>query len=64
MVGDSAAMTDEVLVRVPLDPERLEQLRQLALAERRATSDQAAIILTRALERRSRRASRSADADR
>jgi hypothetical protein len=48
-------MSDEVLVRVPLDADTLEHLRQLALAERRATSDQAAVILTRALARRSRR---------
>jgi hypothetical protein len=46
--------SDESLVRVPLDAETLGRLREVALAERRATSDQAAVILTRALARRSK----------
>lgn len=50
-----AAMSDEVLVRVPLDSASLERLRELALSERRATSDQASILLERALARQSRR---------
>lgn len=36
-------------IRVPLDPETLARLREQAIAERRATSDQAAILLIRAL---------------
>jgi hypothetical protein len=43
------------MVRVPLDPETVRALRELALAERRATGDQAAVILMRALARRQRR---------
>lgn len=42
-------------IRVPLDPETVARLRERALAERRATSDEAAVILTRALRRRPRR---------
>jgi len=42
-------------IRVPLDPETVARLRQRALAERRATSDEAAVILTRALARPARR---------
>jgi plasmid stability protein len=42
-------------IRVPLDPETVERLRQRALTERRATSDEAAVILTRALARQARR---------
>jgi plasmid stability protein len=42
-------------IRVPLDPETVARLRQRALAERRATSDEAAVILTRALARRGQR---------
>ena len=42
-------------IRVPLDPETIARLRERALAARRATSDEAAVILTRALARRSRR---------
>jgi plasmid stability protein len=42
-------------IRVPLDPETVARLRSRALAERRATSDEAAVILTRALARAARR---------
>ena len=42
-------------IRVPLDPETLARLRERALAARRATSDEAAVILTRALARRPQR---------
>jgi hypothetical protein len=42
-------------IRVPLDPETLARLRAMALAERRATSDEAAVILTRAVARRAAR---------
>jgi plasmid stability protein len=42
-------------IRVPLDAETVARLRQRALAERRATSDEAAVILTRALARLARR---------
>jgi plasmid stability protein len=38
-------------IRVELDQETVARLRSRALAERRATSDEAAIILTRALAR-------------
>ncbi len=47
-------MADELL-RVPVDPETLARLRAKALAERRATGDEASIILTRVLARRARR---------
>jgi hypothetical protein len=52
---ENAEVANEVLVRVPLDADSLERLRQLALAERRATSDQAAVILIRALARHAQR---------
>jgi hypothetical protein len=39
-------------IRIPLDDETLRRLRELALAERRATADQASIILARAMRRR------------
>jgi hypothetical protein len=42
-------------IRVPLDPETVARLRSRALAERRGTSDQAAVILTRTLARQARR---------
>jgi plasmid stability protein len=42
-------------IRVPLDSETVARLRQRAVAERRATSDEAAVILTRALARQARR---------
>lgn len=45
----------ETPIKVPLDDETLRRLRELATAERRATGDQAAIILSRALARRTRR---------
>jgi hypothetical protein len=41
-------------IRVPLDPETLARLRERALAERRATSDEASVILSRVLARRPR----------
>lgn len=50
--GEVAHM--ETLIRVPLDDETLRRLRELAVKERRATSEQAAVILTRALARRAR----------
>ena len=45
----------ETPIRVPLAPETLRRLQELAAAERRGTGDQAAVILTRAMARRSRR---------
>jgi plasmid stability protein len=42
-------------IRVPLDPQTLARLRARAVVERRATSDEAAVLLTRALARRSKR---------
>jgi hypothetical protein len=41
-------------IRIPLDDETLHQLRELAASERRATADQAAVILARAMARRAR----------
>jgi hypothetical protein len=41
-------------IRVPLDAETLVRLRERALAERRATSDEAAVILERFLSRQRR----------
>lgn len=55
--------TDESLVRVPLDAETLDRLRELALTERRATSDQAAVLLSRALARRTKRRREQGPAD-
>jgi hypothetical protein len=43
-------------IRVPLDDETLRRLRDLAAAERRATADQASVILSRAMRRRQPRA--------
>ena len=48
-------------IRVPLDPETVTRLRERALAERRATADEAAVILTRALARQARRATLPVD---
>lgn len=45
----------ETPIKVPLDDETLRQLREFAAAERRATVDQAAVILSRAMARRGRR---------
>jgi hypothetical protein len=42
-------------IKVPIDPETFRRLRELAAIERRATADQAAVILTRALARKPRR---------
>lgn len=47
-------MRDELL-RVPVDAETLDRLRERALAERRGTADEAAIILQRVLARTVRR---------
>lgn len=47
-------------IRVPLDEETLGKLRELAAAERRATADQAAIILARAMNRRAKRLAEAA----
>jgi hypothetical protein len=44
----------ETPIKVPLDDETLARLRELAASERRATADQAAVILTRVLRRRER----------
>ena len=41
-------------IRVPLDPETIERLRDRALAQRRATGDEAAVLLIRALGRKAR----------
>jgi predicted transcriptional regulator len=45
----------ETPIKVPLDDETLRRLRELATTERRGTSDQASILLSRALARRERR---------
>jgi len=45
-------------IRVPLDEETLRRLRERAEGERRATSDEAALILARFLARRDRRYAR------
>ena len=42
-------------IRVPLDPETVARLRARAIADRRATSDEAAVNQTRALARLARR---------
>jgi plasmid stability protein len=42
-------------IRVPLDEETLQRLRERAAAERRATADEASVILTRALAPRPKR---------
>lgn len=36
-------------IKVPLDAKTLERLRERAITDRRATSDEAAVILTRVL---------------
>jgi hypothetical protein len=53
----------ETPIKVPLDDETLRQLRELAVSERRATADEASVILTRALARRSRRLGASPKTD-
>jgi hypothetical protein len=44
-------------IRVALDEETLRHLRELAATERRATADQAAVILTKVMTRRARQPS-------
>jgi len=41
----------EQAIRIPVDETTLERLRELAIAERRATTDQAAVMLERAVRR-------------
>jgi hypothetical protein len=45
----------ETAIRVPIDEETLKHLRELATKERRATAEQAAVILERAVSRRTKR---------
>ena len=56
-------MTDEVMVRVPLDPVNLQRLQRLAITERRAASDQASILLADALSSRDQRDPTDPDQD-